>query len=57
MDQNSAGLTYLKNKFPRISDAKNQRRVFAGPQMTGRIQDIKFENGIIEVEKSNVDII
>jgi hypothetical protein len=22
MDQNSAGFTYLKNKFPRISDAK-----------------------------------
>jgi hypothetical protein len=57
MDQNSAGFRYLKNKFPRISGAKNQRRVSAGPQMTGRIQDIKFENRVIEVEKSNVDII
>ena len=26
MDENGAGFMYLKNKFPRISDVKNQRR-------------------------------
>jgi hypothetical protein len=47
MDQNSAGFMYLKNKLPRIRDAKNQR-----PQIPALIQDIKFENQRSEVENA-----
>jgi len=39
LDQNSAGVVYLKNKCPKISDAKIKEGVFFGPQMrfnTGR---------------------
>jgi hypothetical protein len=34
MDQNSTGFMYLKNKFPRISDAKIREGVFVGAQIT-----------------------
>jgi len=33
MDQNSAGFTYLKNKFPRISNDKIKEGVFVGLQI------------------------
>jgi hypothetical protein len=33
MDQNSAGFTYLKNKFPRISNYKIKEGVFVGHQI------------------------
>jgi hypothetical protein len=32
MDQNSAGFMYLKNKLPRISDAKIKEGVFMDPK-------------------------
>jgi len=32
-DKNTAGFMYLKNKFPRISDAKIKEGVFGGPQI------------------------
>ena len=44
MGQNSAGFMYLKNKFPRISDAKIKEGVFVGPQIRELIQDVKFED-------------
>jgi hypothetical protein len=52
MDQNSAGFMYLKNKFPRISDAKIKKGVFVGPQLRELIQDVKFEDQLIEMEKA-----
>jgi hypothetical protein len=39
IDQNSSGFMYLKNKLPRIMDAKNKK-----PQIPVLIQDLKFEN-------------
>jgi hypothetical protein len=42
MDENSTGFLYLKNEFPRISDAKIKEVV--GPQIRELIQDAKFEN-------------
>ena len=42
MDQNSIGLTYFKNTFPRIGD---------GPQVRESIQDVKFEDPLSEVKK------
>jgi len=32
MDQNNPGFTYLKSRFPRISDAKIKKGVLAVPQ-------------------------
>ena len=52
MNQNSAGFIYLKNKFPRIRDAKIKELVFAGHQIRELIQDIKSEDQLSEVEKT-----
>jgi hypothetical protein len=53
MDQNSAGFMYLKNRFPKISDAKIKEQVFVGPQIGELIQDVKFEDQLSEVEKQH----
>ena len=52
MAQNSAVFMYLKNKLPRISDAKIKEGVFVGPQIRELIQDVNFEDQLIEVEKA-----
>ena len=52
MDQNSAGFLHLKNKFPRISDAKIKEPVFVGPHIGELIQDVKYADQLSEVEKS-----
>jgi hypothetical protein len=52
MDQNSAGFMYLKNTFPRISDAKIKAGVLVGPQVRELIKDIKFEDQLSELEKA-----
>jgi hypothetical protein len=39
MDQNSVGFMYLKNKFPRISDAKIKDGIFVGSQIRQLIQE------------------
>jgi hypothetical protein len=57
MDQNSAGFMYLKNKFPRISDAKIKKREFLESQIRQLIQDVKFEDQLSEVEKKSMEII
>ena len=53
MDQNSAGFIYLKNRFPKISDAKIKEQVFVVPQIRELIQDVKFEDQLSEVEKQH----
>jgi hypothetical protein len=53
MDQNSVGFMYLKNTFPRISDAKIKEGVFVGPHMGELKQDVKFAaDSLSELEKS-----
>jgi len=39
----------LKNKFPRISDAKIKDGIFVGSQIRELIQDVKFEYQLSEV--------
>jgi uncharacterized protein YhbP (UPF0306 family) len=51
IDQNSAGYTYLKHKFPRISKAQIKEGVFVGPQLRQLIQGIKFDDQLSEAEK------
>ena len=33
MDRTGEGFAYLKNKFPRVSDAKIKEGIFVGPQI------------------------
>ena len=42
----------MKNKLPRISDAKIIKGVFVGPQITEVIPDAKSEDQLSEVEKA-----
>ena len=52
MDRHSAGFMYLKNKFPRISDAKIKEGVFVGLQIRELKQNVKAEDSLREVEKA-----
>ena len=52
MDQNSTGLMYLKNKLPRINDAKIKERVCVEPQIRELIQDVKSEDQPSEAGKT-----
>jgi hypothetical protein len=51
IDQNSAGFMYLKNKFPRISDAEINEGIFVGTEIRKLIPDVKFDDQLREVEK------
>jgi len=44
MEQIGTGFMYMKNKFPRISDAEIKVGLFVGPQIKVLIQDIKCED-------------
>ena len=57
MDQNSVGFMHLKNKFPRIIDAKIKEGVFVGPHIGELINEVKFADQLTEVEKIRVEII
>jgi hypothetical protein len=51
-DQNRVGFMYMKNKFPRINDAKIKEGIFVGIQIRELIQDVKFEDQLSEVEQA-----
>ena len=48
---------YLKNKFPRISDAKIKKEVFIGRQITEVTEGVKSEDQLCEEEISSMEII
>jgi hypothetical protein len=52
MDKSSAGLHYLKEKFPHVSDAEIKEGIFVGPQIRALTRDEKFEDMLSQVEKS-----
>jgi hypothetical protein len=52
IDQNGAGFAYLKETFPRISDAKIKAGSFVGPQIRELMQGAKFEEQLTQVEKA-----
>jgi hypothetical protein len=39
IDKISEGFAYLRKKFPRISEAKMEKGVFVGPQITQLFED------------------
>jgi hypothetical protein len=52
MDKNGARFMYLKQKFPRLSDAKIKEGIFVGPQIKELIKDEQFEEQLNEVGKA-----
>jgi hypothetical protein len=44
MDKNGSGFLYLKEKFPKISDAKIKEGIFVGPQIRQIMKSIIKEN-------------
>jgi len=56
MDQNSVGLMYFKNTFPRTYDAKTKEGVLVVPQVRELIQNVKFEDPLSEVKKNSMEI-
>lgn len=55
MDKDGAGFRYLKEKFPRVSDAKIKEGIFVGPQIRTLIKDEQFRTVLSQVEKSAWD--
>lgn len=46
------GLSYLRNKFPRLSDAKLKEGVFVGPQIRKLIDDTGFDRALEPKERA-----
>jgi hypothetical protein len=43
MNQEEAAFTYLREKFPRLSETKLKEGIFIGPQIRDRIKDEYFD--------------
>ena len=43
MNQEEAAFTYLREKFPRLSEAKLKKGIFNGPQIRDLIKDEYFD--------------
>lgn len=52
MDKEGRAFSYLKQKFPRISDAKIKEGIFVGPQIKNLFKDIEFDNILEGNEKA-----
>jgi len=52
MDQEEAVITYLRGKFPRLSEAKLKEGIFIGPQIWELIMDKYFDELIQGDEKA-----
>ena len=52
MNQEEAAFTYLREKFPRLSEAKLKEGIFIGPQIRGLIKDEYFDKLLRGDEKS-----
>ena len=51
MDKTSHGFMYLRQKFPRISEAKIKEGIFVGPQIRTLMTDEHFLDLLSDVEK------
>jgi len=52
MNQEEAAFTYLREKFPRISEAKLKESIFIGPQIRDLIKDEYFDKLLQGDEKA-----
>ena len=55
MNQEEAAFTYLREKFPRLSEAKLKESIFIGPQIRDVIKDEYFDKLLQGVEKAAWD--
>ena len=55
MNQEEAAFTYLREKFPRLSEAKLKEGIFIGPQMRDLIKDEYFDKLLQDKEKAAWD--
>jgi len=52
MNQEEAAFTYVREKFPRLSEAKLKEGIFIDPQMRDLIKDKCFDNLLQGDEKA-----
>ena len=52
MDRTGEGFTYLKNKFPKVSEAKIKEGIFVGPQIRELMRDHEFDEKLNDIEKA-----
>ena len=52
MNQEEAAFTYLREKFPRLSEAKLKEGIFIGPQIWDLIKDEYFDKILQGDEKA-----
>lgn len=52
MDRTGKGFTYLKNKFPAVSDAKIKEGIFVGLQTRELVRDQNFDEELNDTEKA-----
>jgi hypothetical protein len=55
MNQEEAAFTYLREKFPRLSEAKLKEGIFIGPQTRHLIKDEYFDKRFQSDEKAAWD--
>jgi len=55
MNQEEAAFTYLREKFPRLSEAKLKECIFIGPQIRDVIKDEYFDKLLQGDEKAAWD--
>jgi len=52
MDKTGRGFEYMRNKFPKLSDAKMKEGIFKGPQIRELMQDKHFDEDLIQTERN-----
>lgn len=55
MDKDGEGFAYLKQKFPKLSDAKIKEGIFVGPQIRELMKDEIFDKKLNTLEKTAWD--
>ena len=51
MDKESEGFAYLRQEFPKISEAKMKEGIFIGPQITQLFEDQDFTTKLYATER------
>jgi hypothetical protein len=52
LDTDEQASTCLRNKFPKLSDAKVQYGMFIGPQIREGMQDLDFHSTLSDIAKA-----
>ena len=51
MNKQDKGFEYLRDEFPKLSDAELKESIFTGPQIRGIIKDDLFIHLLMETDK------